>query len=84
MDEFSSSLSSAFPKVVDLSQFMKEISPLSNISNLPAAMSSLNRFFAPVDVEVANQGQNALSKMFETHKFRNLDKSVLTFVGFSY
>ncbi|CAA7023708.1 unnamed protein product [Microthlaspi erraticum] len=56
VDEFSSSLSSAFPNVVDLSQFMKEISPLSNISNLPAAMSSLNRFFAPVDVEVANQG----------------------------
>lgn len=56
VDDFSSSLSSAFPNVVDLSQFMKEISPLSNISNLPAAMSSLNRFFAPVDVEVANQG----------------------------
>lgn len=36
---------------------MKEISPLSNISNLPAAMSSLNRFFVPVDVEVANQGR---------------------------
>lgn len=63
MDDFSSSLSSAFPNVVDLSQFMKEISPLSNISNLPAAMSSLNRFFAPVDVEVANQGQSFLSKM---------------------
>lgn len=57
VDDFSSSLSSAFPNVVDLSQLMKEISPLSNISNLPAAMSSLNRFFAPVDVEVANQGQ---------------------------
>ncbi|KAL0742537.1 hypothetical protein Bca4012_084050 [Brassica carinata] len=56
VDDFSSSLSSAFPNVVDLSQLMKEISPLSNISNLPAAMSSLNRFFAPVDVEVANQG----------------------------
>ncbi|KFK39842.1 hypothetical protein AALP_AA3G294900 [Arabis alpina] len=56
VDDFNSSLSSAFPDVVDLSQFMKEISPLSNISNLPAAMSSLNRFFAPVDVEVANQG----------------------------
>lgn len=63
MDDFSSSLSSAFPNVVDLSQFMKEISPLSNISNLPAAMSSLNRFFAPVDVEVANQGHSSLSKM---------------------
>ncbi|CAN7048832.1 hypothetical protein IGI04_026216 [Brassica rapa subsp. trilocularis] len=56
VDDFSSSLSPAFPNVVDLSQLMKEISPLSNISNLPAAMSSLNRFFAPVDVEVANQG----------------------------
>jgi poly(A)-specific ribonuclease len=63
VDDFSSSLSSAFPNVVDLSQFMKEISPLSNISNLPAAMSSLNRFFAPVDVEVANQGHSSLSKM---------------------
>ncbi|KAJ0229093.1 hypothetical protein HA466_0319330 [Hirschfeldia incana] len=56
VDDFSSSLSSAFPNVVDLSQLMREISPLSNISNLPAAMSSLNRFFSPVDVEVANQG----------------------------
>ncbi|KAH0917580.1 hypothetical protein HID58_025240 [Brassica napus] len=49
-------ISSSQKPVVDLSQLMKEISPLSNISNLPAAMSSLNRFFAPVDVEVANQG----------------------------
>lgn len=63
MDDFNSSLSSAFPNIVDLSQLMREISPLSNISNLPAAMSSLNRFFAPVDVEVANQGQNSLLNM---------------------
>ncbi|ESQ37066.1 hypothetical protein EUTSA_v10002449mg [Eutrema salsugineum] len=66
VDDFSSSLSSAFPNVVDLSQFMKEISPLSNISNLPAAMSSLNRFFAPVDVEVANQG--CPIKLDESHQ----------------
>ncbi|CAH2052302.1 unnamed protein product [Thlaspi arvense] len=66
VDDFSSSLSSAFPNVVDLSQLMKEISPLSNISNLPAAMSSLNRFFAPVDVEVANQG--SLLKLDEGHE----------------
>ncbi|CAN8258183.1 unnamed protein product [Cochlearia groenlandica] len=58
VNDFNSSLSSVFPNVVDLGQFMKEISPLSNITNLPAAMSSLNRFFAHVDVEVANQGQN--------------------------
>ncbi|XP_010488642.1 PREDICTED: poly(A)-specific ribonuclease PARN-like [Camelina sativa] len=68
VDDFSSSLSSAFPNVVDLSQFMKEISPLSNISNLPAAMSSLNRFFAPVDVEVANQGSPVkLSESYQSH-----------------
>lgn len=56
VDGFTRSLSSAFPNVVNLSQLMKEICPLSNISNLPAALSSLNRFFAPVDVEVANHG----------------------------
>lgn len=52
---------------MDLSQLMKEISPLSNISNLPAAMSSLNRFFAPVDVEVANQGQ--CSALYDPRKY---------------
>lgn len=47
---------------------MKEISPLSNISNLPAALSSLNRFFAPVDVEVANHGQcSALGAFYKKH-----------------
>ncbi|KAL1194269.1 Poly(A)-specific ribonuclease PARN-like [Cardamine amara subsp. amara] len=91
VDDFNSSLSSAFPNIVDLSQLMKEISPLSNISNLPTAMSSLNRFFAPVDVEVANQGcpvksnevhqshgQNAvmLSQLFA--KLRTIQKSDLS------
>ncbi|XP_010466957.1 PREDICTED: poly(A)-specific ribonuclease PARN-like isoform X2 [Camelina sativa] len=93
VDDFSSSLSSAFPSVVDLSQFMKEISPLSNISNLPAAMSSLNRFFAPVDVEVANQGsQVKLSESYQSHgqnavmisqlfaKLRTIQKSDLSTV----
>ncbi|CAH8354955.1 unnamed protein product [Eruca vesicaria subsp. sativa] len=82
VDDFTRSLSSAFPNVVDLSQLMKEISPLSNVSNLPAAMSSLNRFFAPVDVEVANQdegnqmhGQNVVMISHLFAKLSTIQKS---------
>ncbi|XP_010532929.1 PREDICTED: poly(A)-specific ribonuclease PARN-like [Tarenaya hassleriana] len=76
VDEFNSSLSSAFPNIVDLSQLMKEISPLRNITNVSAAMSCMNRFYAPVDVEVANQGSPV--KLAEDHQIHGQNSLMIS------
>lgn len=57
LDEFKSSLCEVFPNVLDVTHLMKEISPLKKVNNLPASISYLKqRFFAPVDMEISNQG----------------------------
>lgn len=53
MDEFRISLRSVFPHIVNISHLMKEISPLKQVTNLPAAISYIKRrFFAPMDMEI--------------------------------
>ncbi|CAH1433114.1 unnamed protein product [Lactuca virosa] len=53
MDEFKSSLHSAFPDVLDINHLMKEVGPLSKYNNLPSAISYLKRnFFAPIEIEI--------------------------------
>ncbi|EOX93743.1 Poly(A)-specific ribonuclease PARN-like, putative isoform 3 [Theobroma cacao] len=55
MDEFLCSLRLVFPHVFDVNHLMKEIGPLENVTNIPAAISYLkNRFFAPIDMEISH------------------------------
>ncbi|KAL3850470.1 hypothetical protein ACJIZ3_012352 [Penstemon smallii] len=58
MDDFRISLHLIFPHIIDVNHLMKEIGPFEKINNIPAAISYLkNRFFAPVDMEIPNQGE---------------------------
>lgn len=53
IDEFRSSLHSAFPDVLDINHLMKEVGPLNKYTNLPSAISYLKRnFFAPIDIDI--------------------------------
>lgn len=59
VDEFLCSLRMVFPHVIDVQQLMKEIRPLRNVTNIPTAISYLkDHFFAPIDVEILQQGQS--------------------------
>nr|XP_043622638.1 poly(A)-specific ribonuclease PARN-like isoform X2 [Erigeron canadensis] len=63
MDEFTSSLHSAFPDILDVNHLMKEISPLTKYSSLPAATSYLKRnFFAPIKMVIPQKGSMEESK----------------------
>ncbi|KAH6765789.1 hypothetical protein C2S52_016772 [Perilla frutescens var. hirtella] len=56
MDEFSSSLLSVFPHILDVNHLMKEIGSFDKMNNLSSAISYLDRrFFASIDMEVSNQ-----------------------------
>ncbi|KAL8237102.1 hypothetical protein R6Q59_018183 [Mikania micrantha] len=76
LDEFRSSLHSAFHDIRDINHLMKEVGPLNKYTNLPAAISYLKRnFFAPMEIELPqkasmeeckNHGHNAvrISELF--------------------
>ncbi|GMH25816.1 hypothetical protein Nepgr_027659 [Nepenthes gracilis] len=56
ISDFKHSLRSFFPCIVDLNRLIKEVSPLKSL-NIPAALSYLrSRFFAPIDVEIPDEG----------------------------
>ncbi|KAJ1400474.1 Ribonuclease CAF1 [Sesbania bispinosa] len=56
VDEFVSSLCSVFPKVLDVSYWMKKIGTMRKVTNIPSAVSYLNNhFFAPVNMEIPDQ-----------------------------
>ncbi|KAK6916900.1 Ribonuclease CAF1 [Dillenia turbinata] len=58
VDDFTHSLRSIFPHILDINHLMKEIGPLKNINNLPAAISHLKRrFFLNMDVEIPQHGK---------------------------
>lgn len=68
MDEFRTSLRLVFPHVLDISHLMDEISPLKKLNSVSAATSYLKRrFFAPIDVEIPQQGKS--SDLFSFYKF---------------
>lgn len=67
-DEFTCSLHLAFPQVIDVQQLMKEIRPSKKFTNIPKAVSYLkDHFFAPIDVEILQQGQPLLISRHKTH-----------------
>ncbi|XP_057437179.1 poly(A)-specific ribonuclease PARN-like isoform X2 [Lotus japonicus] len=56
VDEFISSLCTAFPKVLDLNYLMKKIGSTRKLSGIPSAISYLNNnFYAPVDLEIPDR-----------------------------
>ncbi|KAK9944563.1 hypothetical protein M0R45_010124 [Rubus argutus] len=56
IDEFTGSLSLAFPHILDVNHLMKNIGPLRKVTNIPAAISYLNNhYFAPIDLETLPQ-----------------------------
>lgn len=66
MDDFRASLRLVFPHVLDISHLMDEVSPLKKLNSVSAATSYLKRrFFAPVDVEIPQQGK--LSVLFSVY-----------------
>lgn len=63
VDEFISSLCTAFPKVLDLNYLMKKIGSTRKLSGIPSAISYLNNnFYAPVDLEIPDRGQSLYFK----------------------
>ncbi|GAB4830359.1 hypothetical protein Ancab_019998 [Ancistrocladus abbreviatus] len=57
IDEFKHSLKLSFPSILDVNHLIKEISPVKSLNSLPAALSYLrSRFFAPIDIEIPDQG----------------------------
>ncbi|KAK7395491.1 hypothetical protein VNO78_16050 [Psophocarpus tetragonolobus] len=53
VDEFVSSLSSVFPKVLDINYLMNKHGTTGKVTNITSAISYLNNhFFAPVDLEI--------------------------------
>lgn len=61
IDEFVSSLCSVFPEVLDINYLMKKHGTMRKVTNIPSAISYLNNhFFAPVDLEIPDQGQPLL------------------------
>ncbi|KAK6122206.1 hypothetical protein DH2020_044052 [Rehmannia glutinosa] len=56
MDEFRSTLLSVFPHILDVNHLMKEIGAFEKMSNMPAAISYLDkRSFAPINMEISNR-----------------------------
>lgn len=67
VDEFLSSLHSVFPNLLDINYLMKKHGTMRKMTNIPSAISYLNsNFFAPVDLEIPDQGQ---SLHLVVHKF---------------
>ncbi|PWA55758.1 polynucleotidyl transferase, ribonuclease H-like superfamily protein [Artemisia annua] len=63
MDEFKSSLHSAFPNIIDVDHLMKGIGPLNKYTNLTAAISYLKKhFFAPIEIEIPHEASMEESK----------------------
>ncbi|KAJ9548824.1 hypothetical protein OSB04_021367 [Centaurea solstitialis] len=63
IDEFKSSLHSAFPNILDVNHLMKEVGPLNKYTNVPAAISYLKRnFFAPIEIEIPQKASMDESK----------------------
>ncbi|KAI3771400.1 hypothetical protein L6452_02564 [Arctium lappa] len=63
IDEFRSSLHSAFPNILDVNHLMKEVGPLNKYTNLPGAISYLKRnFFAPIEIEIPQKASMEESK----------------------
>ncbi|WVZ04828.1 hypothetical protein V8G54_018174 [Vigna mungo] len=59
VDEFLSSLHSVFPNLLDINYLMKKHGTMRKMTNIPSAISYLNsNFFAPVDLEIPDQGQS--------------------------
>lgn len=59
MDEFICSLRLAFPQVIDVNYLLKDIGPVKKMTNISATIAYLkNRFFAPIEMEIPNQGQS--------------------------
>lgn len=57
MDEFTSSLLSVFPHILDANHLMKDLGLFDKMNNLSSAISYLDRrFSASIDMEMPNQG----------------------------
>lgn len=57
--EFTKSLRTVFPHVIDVNQMMKKIGSFKKLTSIPAALSHLkHHFFAPVDMEIPDQGKS--------------------------
>jgi len=57
VDEFVSTLRSVFPNVLDINYLMRKHGTMRKMTNIPSAISYLNsNFFAPVDLEIPDQG----------------------------
>lgn len=59
VDEFESSMHMIFPKVLDMIYLMKKSGTMRKVTNIRNALTFLNtHFFAPVDMEIPDQGQS--------------------------
>ncbi|CAH9073504.1 unnamed protein product [Cuscuta europaea] len=72
-DEFRHSLGSVFPYIIDVKHLMKKFGSQKNLNNIYVATSYLNsRFFAPVDVEIPQQGTSP-----DTDRMKSLGHNVI-------
>ncbi|CAA0842432.1 Poly(A)-specific ribonuclease PARN-like [Striga hermonthica] len=56
MDEFTTTLHSVFPYIIDLNHLMKEIGAFEKMNNISGAISYLeSRFSAPITMEISNR-----------------------------
>lgn len=62
IDEFSDSLHSVFPQVLDVQHLMRNISGLNKPTSISSALSYLkNHYFAPVDLDIPVEGLSPCS-----------------------